>query len=219
MKNTIIIFLFIFSIAASAQVRNYKKPAANTPQAKYQPQKKTTKYNSSNADKDFKFGLIGGVQISNEIGDDIESLSPRTGFYAGISLKTKYSDTVSLEGNLVYSTMGANFTYDFYTVKDELDYLQMQLLYNFKVFNLVNFKIGPQIGSLVSATFDGEDYKDSLNGLDYGAAAGLGLEFPNTNFGINAIYYYGLADIYKDGSGFDNSVTNTSYSIGIHYYF
>lgn len=220
MKNTIIIFLFIFSIAAGAQVRNYKKPAVNAPQAKSQPQKKTTKYNSSNADTDSKFGIVGGLLISNETGDDIEKASSRTGFFAGFSYKTNFSETIGLETNLVYATMGAVFKDEFNEdLKDNLDYLQLPIMLNIKASKVVNFKIGPQLGYLMSATIDGNEYIEYLNTLDYGVVAGVGIDFPNTNFGINSKFYYGLADIYNEEYGFDNPVTNTSFSVGIHYYF
>lgn len=209
MKKILFLALLLTGIISNAQVRNYKGNKSGTTKTTKKVAKKDTY-----SDSESKFGILAGVLISNETGDDIESTAPRTGFYAGLSYKTNFSDALGLELDLVYATMGAEFQ-DQYS--DELNYLQLPATLNIKLGNVLSAQFGPQIGYLLSAKFDGSDYIETLNKIDYGIVAGLGVEFPNTNFGLNGRYYYGLGNINNDTS--IGAINNSSYSIGAFYNF
>lgn len=216
----IYLFAILFAVTlANAQVRNYNNgtktaKTAKTANSSLTSTVKKESYSSSDSDSGSKFGIVAGVLISDEKGDDIESTASRTGFYAGVSYKTDFSESLGLEMNLVYATMGAQF---FDEIDDELNYLQLPITLNAKVFKVATVQFGPQIGYLISATYDGVDYIDELNELDYGLVAGLGVQFPNTNFGLSGKFYYGLANINSNSDL--GEVANTSYSIGAFYNF
>ena len=164
-------------------------------------------------DSNSKFGIIAGFQISDETGEEIESTATRTGYFAGISFKPNFSQKIGLEMNLVYATMGAEFQSQY---NDDLDYLQLPVCLNIKVVEKLSFQIGPQMGYLLSANFNNEDYIDNLNPIDYGLTGGIQYHF-HKNFGITGKFYQGLANINVDTDIAE--VNNTSYSFGVFYGF
>ena len=212
MKKSIFYILFLTACIANSQVRNYNGGSKTNLQTTVKPAQTAKVTTSTNDDSSSKFGIVGGLLIANEMGDNIEPTAPRTGFYAGLSYESNFSESVGLELNLVYANMGAEFNDEF---NDELDYLQMPIMVNFKALNVLKIQVGPQIGYLLSAKFDDVDYIESLNEFDYGVVGGIGVVFPNTSFGINARYYYGLANINNEDIFSVGKVTNTSYSIGV----
>lgn len=222
MKKIVIIAFVITGFIANAQVRNYNKNNNSNSNNNNNNRlglvtKSQPKENKQFSEDSFgsKIGIVGGLLFSDEVGDGIESSSSKSGFYAGLSYKSEFSEKLALQVDLVYATMGAEFQ-DLYT--DELDYIQLPITINVKLLKIVTLQAGPQIGYLVTAQIDGEDYIDSLNTIDYGVVGGVGIAFPNTNFGFSAKYYYGLANINNQDSSL-GKITNTSYSIGAFYYF
>jgi hypothetical protein len=202
----------LLTITTNAQVRNYTGNKSTGVKTTKSVKKKLTY-----SDSDSKFGIVAGLLIANETSDELESSAPRLGFYAGVSYNSNLSETLGLEVNLVYATMGAVYSDGYDDYKDQLNYLQLPVTLNVKAIKNLNVQVGPQFGYLMSATFDGNDYKEYLKTIDYGLVLGLGVEFPNTNFGIGSKYYFGLANINKDSSY--GSVKNSSFSIGASYNF
>lgn len=163
-----------------------------------------------------KLGLFTHYQFSTELSDDFIG-EFKSGICAGISIQNDLGPQFSLNIDCLYSEMGAKFGLNSEFV-DKLTYIQVPVTLKTKVFNLLYIQIGPQVGYLLSANLDGDDYKDELKSIDYGACAGLGLEIPNTNFGFGAKLYSGIGGINKADIDFSKT-TNLSYSFGVHYYF
>ena len=83
---------------------------------------------------------------------------------------------------------------------------------------MIYFQVGGQVGYLLSAKYNGIDYKEDLKTIDYGGVVAAGIEIPGTHFGIGARLYLGLGGIYKDEAAYDK-VSHLAYSAGLHYYF
>jgi uncharacterized protein len=176
--------------------------------------KKRVSENEGDARKS-SIGIVAGLQYSNEVGDGLLETTPRSGYFAGLTFKANFSETLGLGIDLVYGTMGAEFKD---AGLDDLQYIQMPITFNAKVFKVVSLQLGPQVGYLLSANFDGQDYIDVLNQFDYGVVGGLAFQFPKTNLGLMGRYYYGLANLNQSGLGMTN-IKNTSYSLGAFYNF
>jgi uncharacterized protein len=182
-----------------------------TPKSTFSYVNQNTVNNVSEVEKksNSNFGIVAGFQISDEVGDEIQSSASRTGYFAGLSYKPDFTQTVGLDMNLIYSTMGAEFEGLY---KDNLSYIQLPVCLNFNLTQKFSLQVGPQAGYLIGAKFDNEDYIDTLNAFDYGLAGGLQVDFKN-NFGILGKFYYGLANINIDTE--IPPVTNNAISIGL----
>lgn len=227
MKKILVFAFLLLNLIANAQVRNYKngtksntqlanensKKLATTVKETKTVKTKTTNYNSD-SDSSSGFGIIAGVNFANEeaIVGELNNPSARIGLTAGVTYKTQFSDFFGFGANLVYANMGATFDSD---LKDELNYIQLPVFVTLggSVFKA---KIGPQVGYLVSAKFDGEDYADFLATFDFGAYIGVEVRIPNSQIGITSSYYYGLSDINEGQS--DLQIRNTAFSVGLAYY-
>ncbi|WP_298396880.1 porin family protein [Flavobacterium sp.] len=157
------------------------------------------------------FGFKGGLNISNMYTKDVDDENALVGFNAGIFLELPISSSLSLQPELLYSTKGAEVTYDNAfasgTGKFRLNYIEAPLLLRANVTENFNIHFGPYFAYLVDAkisnetnggtfNFEEEINNDDLNKFDYGLAAGLGFDFDG--FGIGARYNYGLQTIGKE---------------------
>jgi len=212
MKLKMIIAFLLFGFITNAQVRNYVKSGSKINQTK-SPEKKSKKSNQ-NADSPLNFGILAGVNLSNEKSSDFDLDSKsRTGFYVGGFMERTW-EKYAIEVDLKYATMGAKLFED--QLLDDLTYIQLASIFKIKIIDPLCIDVGPQLGYLLSAKFDGEDYIDDLNKLDGGILAGLSADIPGSKISINARYYFGLISNYKD-SDFDKK--NNAISIGLNYSF
>lgn len=188
--------------------------------------------------QDVKFGLKGGLNVSNFSGDtegiDFKS---RFGFNAGGFVEIKFSEKFALQPEILYSTQGAkvdNFNLDV----DGIGTVNADVAFNFAYINVpVMFKYfaaekfsleaGPQIGFLVSAEtktkVDGYgsskvDIKDNFESIDFGLNLGAGYDFTE-NLSVGARYNLGLANIAKTEEGDDSKVHNGVFSLSVGYKF
>lgn len=157
------------------------------------------------------FGFKGGLNLSNMYTEDVDDENALVGFNAGLFLELPISSSLSFQPELLYSTKGAEVTYDNAfatgTGKFRLNYIETPLLLKANVTDNFNIHFGPYFAYLVDSkitnetnggTFDFEEEidNDDLNKFDYGLAAGLGIDFDG--FGIGARYNYGLQTIGKE---------------------
>jgi hypothetical protein len=224
MKKLIFILFTLSNIIVNAQVRNYKNGTKTDIQVANENLKDNSKSNSKkesrtnndlNSSSRTNFGILGGINFSNEqaVVGELNNPTSRTGFHVGLAFKTQFSNFVGLGSHVVYSNMGANFNSD---LKDELDYVQLPIFITLGG-DVFKAKIGPQIGYLISANFDGLDYIDTLNSFDFGSYVGFEILIPNSKIGITGSYYQGFTNINKDRS--DLEIWNKAYSVGLIFYF
>jgi Outer membrane protein beta-barrel domain len=168
-------------------------------------------------------GIRLGVNLSNEK-YDVEgfSLSPdsKLGLMGGLYLTASLSDKIAIQPELHFSSMGSKLDVLGEEFKTKLSYLSVPVLLRYNISENFNIQVGPQLGFLVSAKGeadgDSEDIKDDYNGIDFGAAIGLGVDFGKINGGVR--YVAGLSntsDVSSDGV--DLTVKNNSFQIFLGY--
>lgn len=168
-----------------------------------------------------KAGLnLSNMIIKNDEYNFSDDYKIKTGFHFGPTVEFPISDMFSFESALLISTKGAitdkeREIYDAYSKKQKLNILYVEIPLSAKVaFKFRNSKIyglfGPYAGIGLNAklktkfTTDGKtetnkeninfgSNEDELKRIDYGLAAGGGIELKKMQFGIN--YGLGLANI------------------------
>lgn len=188
--------------------------------------------------QDVKFGLKGGLNVSNFSGDtegiDFKS---RFGFNVGGFVEIKFSEKFALQPEVLYSTQGAkvdNFNLDVdgigtvnADVAFNLAYINVPVMFKYFAAEKFSLEAGPQIGFLVSAEtktkVDGYgsskvDIKDNFESIDFGLNFGAGYDFTE-NFSAGVRYNLGLANIAKTEEGDDSKVHNGVFSLSVGYKF
>lgn len=214
MKKIYLLLLFLIVVATQAQVRNYTKKSSSTTPAQYTSNRVAkTKGSSGKNGNAEQYVILGGLQYSTEKGDNLSYNTARSGFAVGIGILGNSNKPFSLELDVLYATMGAEFE----GFKDDLTYAQMPILFNYSL-NKSGFKIGigPQIGILTGAKINGEDYdyEESLRGFDAGVVLNGAIPF-SSKIGMNVRYYYGLTNINKYTDG-EFSVYNRAFYAGLY---
>lgn len=189
----------------------------------------------SSASQNISGGIRLGMNVANNNVTTIaSSITPdaKIGFLAGGYLSVMLTDKFGIQPELVYSTMGSSsssvLTSQGTTIKavDDLkfSYLSLPVMLRFNLTDNFNLQVGPQLGYLLSATETASasglptisaDIKSSLNDIDFGAAAGLGVDFGKFNAG--ARYYLGFTNLVKNTTGSANKLANNSIQIYIGY--
>lgn len=191
MKKLIVAISFLIVASTQAQVRNYTKKSSSPSTSSGTMVKKAKSTGSD--DKTPQIILVGGFQFSTLDGENLDDNSGRPGYAAGLGLSNRLSDSFDIEMNALYGTMGSEFDTG---AQVELSYIQIPLLFNFKLTQS-GFKlgVGPQVGFLLSAQIDGEDFIDELKSYDAGIVLNGAIPF-SSKVGMNVRYYYGLTNNY-----------------------
>jgi hypothetical protein len=158
-----------------------------------------------------KFGIKGGVNLTNMYVKDVSDENMKVGWNAGIYAKLPVTRGISIQPELLYTDKGAKENYNnFIEGKGEyrfnLNYIELPVLAVFNVAKNFNLHVGPYISYLASVNIKDANSDGTLNNvkdlnaedfhrLDYGVAGGLGVDV--ANFTIGARYQYGLHEIGK----------------------
>lgn len=177
-----------------------------------------------------KFGIKGGVNLTNLYVSDVKDENMKVGFNAGVFAKVPMSRVVSLQPELLYSQKGSKLTYDNVFGSGEyrfnLNYVELPLSLVFNVAKNFNLHAGGYASYLVGANIkqlksNGDintiaDLKaDDFNRFDFGLLGGLGVDVDN--FTIGARYNYGLRDVGKSGN-LSGNVTSDSKNSAVSVY-
>ncbi len=169
------------------------------------------------------FGLKGGLNIANVIGEDTEDLDSKTAFHVGATAEFKLSENFSLQTELLYSMQGAKYSEEGLKSDIKLNYLNLPIIAKYYVSESFSLEAGPQIGfklnSEVTVEYEGESETEDLEGLrsiGFGVNFGLGFKLDSgLNFG--ARYNLGLSNINEDSD--DGSVKNGVIQLSVGYTF
>lgn len=161
-----------------------------------------------------KFGIKGGVNLTNMYVKDVSDENMKVGFNAGFFAKLPVARGFSIQPELLYTSKGAKETYNnFLEGKGEyrfnLNYIELPVLAVINVAKNFNVHVGPYVSYLAAANIkdlkdDGTihnvtDLKaDNFNRVDYGLAGGFGIDI--SNFTLGARYNYGFREVGKSGS-------------------
>ncbi|WLD23179.1 porin family protein [Flavobacterium dauae] len=181
----------------------------------------TLGFTAAQAQKEFKAGLRGGLNISTI--EDIEA-SSKTGFYIGAFGNIKLTKFYSLQPELNFSMQGANdvLLSDRYFPETNggkadvpLNYLGLTVM---NKFNLKSFflQVGPSLDLLLTES----RYNDSR--ADLSLNLGLGYDITE-NLSIEGRYKAGIADVIDDDTDwlfyFGDINYNSVFQVGLSYKF
>jgi hypothetical protein len=178
-----------------------------------------------------KFGIKGGLNLTNLHSNDFADNSLKAGFNAGIFAKIPVTPGFSVQPELLYSVKGNKSDYNNFIegngqYRYNLGYIELPLL---AVVNLAkNFSLhgGGYAAYLTNADIKDVNNNGNINGItelnannfnrwDFGLAGGAAFDIEN--FTIGARYNYGLTNISKSGN-FSTTVLGSAKNNGLSIY-
>lgn len=169
-----------------------------------------------------RFGLKGSLQFTNVIDIHTHSDTRDCGIAFGGFLQipfNKYNENLFIKPEILYSQQGEYDGDDKYFQ----DYINIPIMIKYYLSELIpisNYgnselfaEIGPQIGYLIHEKNKEKDHLRyaKAGNTDISIGLGAGVAFYRT-FEINFRYNYGLTDVYKDYSKFNNT-SNFAFSL------
>jgi hypothetical protein len=181
---------------------------------------------SSETDISPKFGIKGGVNLTNMYVSDVEDENMKVGAHGGFFAKIPLVRGLSIQPELLYSGKGSKVTYNnaLYgrgEYRFNLHYIETPLSLVINLARNFNIHGGAYAAYLAGVNItdmekDGtiNDIRtlnaDNFNRFDYGLLGGLAVDIQN--FTIGARYNYGLREIGKSGSLSGNLTRNSKNS-------
>ncbi|MGV6828146.1 MAG: porin family protein [Flavobacteriales bacterium] len=176
----------------------------------------------SQAQGELRFGVKAGLNVASIGGDSyygLGSLGSRVSFHVGGLVEIPFSDKISLQPEVLYSSQGSKFTFSGASDTDtKLNYINVPILGKYHILKGLSGELGPVAGFLISAKDDdGDDIKDSFKSIDFGVAIGATYRFDMGVFG-GLRYNKGITDI-NDVSGYNGKNQNNVFQIFAGYTF
>jgi len=169
-----------------------------------------------------RFGIKGGLNVSNLYVKDVNDNNARFGFNAGFYGQILSSEAFAIQPELLFSTKGSQADYGGIvnsTVKYNLNYLDLPVLAVIKLGPSAEIHAGVYGSYLLNANINysgnlgsGTETinRDNLKSYDWGWVGGLGLNFGAVQIG--ARYNYGMVKI-ADSSSAQQLLGNSKNSV------
>jgi hypothetical protein len=151
----------------------------------------------NSSDAQVRFGLKAGGNLANMEGFDQSKI--RLGISAGPVLQVNVAKMFFLQSELLYSIKGrqSDTTQNNSNATLSLNYINLPVLFGYRMSPNFSIKLGPEIGRLLSAKskFDGStsDVSNIYQDFDFGADLALAYAFKKLS--IDLRYNYGLKDL------------------------
>ena len=178
-----------------------------------------------------KFGIKGGLNLTNLYVADVSTEHMKAGFNAGVFAKLPVTRGFSIQPELLYSLKGAKEDYNNFVqgsgeYRFNLGYMELPLLAVVNIAPNFNIHAGGYAAYLVNANIKNVNDQGSVVGAtelstgdfnrwDFGLAGGAGFDIQN--FTIGARYNYGLSHIGKDDN-LTGALTKNSKNAGLSVY-
>lgn len=185
---------------------------------------------AANAQDRIKFGIKGGVNISDIIkGDGNNNFDTQTkaGFNAGVTLEIPLIAGLQFTPEVLYAQKGYQLTYDDNTkFKQTTNFIDVPILFAFRLGSSFNIVAGPQVSFLLSTKnkFESgfgsvtetnvEDDSDRFKKSLVGGVIGFRYDV-NDRFDIHARYALDFQKNNENGSEYTPEYRNQVYSIGV----
>lgn len=163
-------------------------------------------------DKQARFGIKGGINLSNLYIDDVNDEKAKLGLHAGLWMKAPVGEFFAIQPELIWSSKGTRigsynnipFTQDG-DIRFNLNYIDLPVLASLTL-GPISLQAGPYISYLFNAnvknlkedlttsnvvSLDEEDFQR----FDYGLAGGIAVDIKG--FQLGGRYNYGLREIGK----------------------
>lgn len=162
--------------------------------------------------QELDLGIKAGVNFSQI--SDIDNLSNKTGFQAGVFAGIKFTDRIGIQADVLYSQQGAEFD----AGKFDLNYVNIPIVAKIYLIKGLNIQVGPQFGFIVKdevyqISYGGGTGKVDAEKSDISGVVGAGLDLP---FGIRVDTRYSFG--FTDALGYTESRNNV-FSIALGYSF
>jgi outer membrane immunogenic protein len=184
-----------------------------------------------------RYGIKAGIDLmtlgsatANAVSINYQS---RVGFQGGFYAEESLSDNVSFSSSLLYTQKGGDFATTISGVNfkgsTQVNYLDIPLLFAFKLQSNISFYAGPQVSFLLSqrttatGTMSGVTASDTSTSTDglrktiFGANLGVGYKISN-NVGVNLNYIFDLQHAAESGSN-DTGEKNSGFGLTVGYLF
>ena len=185
------------------------------------------------------YGIKAGTNFSN-ISGDTEVDNYRVGLYGGLFVEVGLTDRISIQPEVLYSSQGAHETFktfdasgvssEEYTLR--LEYLNVPVMFKYKVYNGLNVQVGPQVGFLLNVDQktevgsygytlydETENINEYITDVNFGVNFGLGYEFNNGLF-FDGRYNLGAINIaQEDNLSKGTELKNHTFQVGVGYKF
>jgi hypothetical protein len=158
--------------------------------------------NPGDRTRDFSLGLRIGLNFSTEKVENASStyqLDSRVGFLLGLYSKFRINNKISLQPELFYSSLGANYSDPVYSKTSWVvatNYLSLPILLRYRISDNFHLLAGPQLSIFLngSSTFPYPGY-ENVDATRTDLAGVLGFEFDFGSFNAGARYCYGFSNI------------------------
>ncbi|WP_417196359.1 porin family protein [Bizionia sp.] len=188
--------------------------------------------------KAVQFGVKGGVNFSTITSDDFNDLKSRTSFNVGVLAEIPITERLSIQPEVMYSGQGFDvreidqdnvFDTDD-NIEYQLDYIQVPVLVKVYLVEGLSVEAGPQFGFKIHEELDFQPNSDGgdieinqddsyIKDFDTSLALGAAYKFDN-GFFVNGRYTFGLTDIFKDDTVFENlDAKNALWQVGVGFMF
>jgi hypothetical protein len=161
-----------------------------------------------------KFGIKGGLNLTNLYNSEATTNHLKAGFNAGVFAKLPVTKGFSIQPEILYSLKGDKSTYDNFVqgsgeYRFNLGYIEVPVLAVVNLAPNFNLHLGGYAAYLVNANVKNVNDNGDIQGAtdlstsdfnkwDFGLVGGLGFDIEN--FTLGARYNYGLSHIGKSGS-------------------
>lgn len=184
-----------------------------------------------------RYGIKAGIDLmtlgsatSNGVSINYQS---RVGFQGGFYAEESLSENVSFSPSVLYTQKGGDFNPTISGVSfkgsTQINYIDVPLLFAFKLQSNISFYAGPQVsfllsqrttatGTMGSATATNTTTStDGLRKTIFGANLGAGYKF-SKNVGVNLNYIFDLQHVAESGSN-DSGEKNSGFVLTVGYLF
>lgn len=147
------------------------------------------------------FFAVFGLQYCGINGDSESYDEALIGFHVGVGIRLlEFNNNFGIRTEINYSTQGSKYSDTYVSGKVMLNYINLPILVRGTSKSGFYGEAGVQPGILVSAKdkYNDEtyDYKDYINGFDFGGLLGLGYQKKKVGVGIRIAQ--GISNINKD---------------------
>lgn len=157
-----------------------------------------------------RFGVRGGLNLSNFYADEPDDTNLRPGFNIGLTTKTAIiDDMIFLQAELGYSGKGSKVENNLGEASLNLGYVDLPVLLSIGFANLIFIEGGAYAAYLVNTSVSGETTggtsfsedisRDNFKKFDYGLVVGTNLDLAPLTIGVR--YHLGLQNIMDNDAG------------------
>lgn len=140
------------------------------------------------------FGAKAGLNLSTFTGNAVAGTSLLPSFHVGGTANFLLNENFMVQPEVLYSGKGAKYDGG----KFKFGYIEVPVLVQYKTASGFFIETGPQIGFLISAKLNSQDWKDQVKSTDYSWVGGLGYK-STMGIGGSVRYDFGFFNVSNAG--------------------